>query len=182
MLPQRLLTQDLLLDPLGETYLGRVVKPRFAKLLALDHQGWMTQLKADGFTDPDIEALEGFLQNSFNEGDLAERLSYLLTGIQGQPGEYEINDALVRWTKESGWNNIWEAVCSQEFPDPFDAAAYVGSHLLDIASSTVAFEMARGKVPVSWNCDWNVSESEVKEGLELAETGLSEEAAEWPPY
>jgi hypothetical protein len=88
----------------------------------------------------------------------------------------------MRWTTDSGWNNIWETVCTQRFPDPIDAAAYVGRHLLDIASSTLAFELTSGKPPMPMDYDWNISEVEVKEGIELAEAGLTVESAEWPPY
>ena len=182
MQPARLLTEDLLMDPLGETHLGRVMKPRFAKLLTLDYQGWMAQLKVDGFTDTDVETLEKFLQDSFNEAKLAESLGFLLKGIHEWAGESELNEALVRWTRDSGWYNVWEAVCTQEFPDPIDAAAYVGRHLLEVASSTLAFELTRGKSPLPTDRDWNISEAEVKEGIELAEAGLFEETSEWPPY
>jgi hypothetical protein len=182
MQPAKLMTEDLLLDPLGKTRLGRVMKPRFARLLTLDYQGWTTQFEVDGFTDTDVETLEEFLQDSFNEAELAESLAYLLKGINEQAGESEINEALMRWAMNSGWNNIWDAVCTQKFPDPIDAAAYVGRHLLDVASSTLAFELARGKSLQSTDCDWNISEAEVNEGIELAEEGLSEDTAEWPPY
>ena len=180
--PAKLMTDDLLLAPLGETHLGRVMKPRFARLLTLDYPGWMTQFIVDGFSDTDVETLENFLQDSFNEAKLAESLACLLKGIHDQAGESEINETLMRWTIDSGWNNIWEAVCTQEFPDPIDAAAYVGRHLLEVASSTLAFELTRGKSPLPADRDWNISEAEVREGIELAEAGLFEETAEWPPY
>lgn len=182
MHPAKLMTEDLLMSPLGKTRLGRVMKPRFARLLALDHQGWMMQLKVDGFTDADVETLEEFLQDSFNEAELAERLAYLLKGIHEQSDESELNEALVRWTMDSGWNNVWEAVCARRFPDPIDAAAYAGRHLLNIASTTLAFELTYGNPSSPTDCNWNISDAEMKEGIELAEAGLTEESAEWPPY
>lgn len=182
MQPARLMTEDILVYPLGETHLGRAMKPRFARLLTLDYQGWLTQLKVDGFTDTDVETLEEFLQDSFNEAELAESLAYLLKGIRDQAGESEMKEALMNWTRDSGWNNIWEAVCAQRFPDPIDAAAFVGHHFVNIASSTLAFERTRGNLPMPTDLDWNISEAELKEGIELAEAGLTEDAAEWPSY
>ena len=182
MQPARLMAEDLLMAPLGKTRLGRVMKPRFARLLTLDYQGWMAQLKADRFTDSDVETLEEFMQNSFSEAELAESLACLLKGIHNQADESEIKEALTRWTGDSGWNNIWEAVCTQKFPDPMDAAAYVGCHLLNIASSTLAFELTCGNPSMPADCEWSISEAEVKEGIELAEVGLAEESAEWPTY
>lgn len=182
MQPARPMAEDLLMDPLGKTHHGRAMKPRFARLLTLDYQGWMTQFKADGFSNADVKALEEFLLDSFNEAELAESLACLLEGVHGQPDESEINEALMHWAMDSGWNNIWETVCARKFPDPIDAAAYVGRHLVNIASSTLAFELARRNPPILTDCDWYISEAEVNEGIELAEAGLSEESAEWPPY
>ena len=178
---KKLPTVSLLTDPLPEPHMARAIEPRFARLLMLDRQGWMRQLTYDGFTDTDVETLETFLQDSFNELKLAENLARLLKGIHDASDESEISEALLQWTRDSGWNNIWEAVCSRKFPDPIAAAAYTGRHLLDIASSTLAFERMR-REPHDPADDWNMSEAELKEGTELAEMGLMEDAAEWPPY
>ena len=178
----KLPTINLLMEPLPEPHMALAINPRFIRLLKLDHQGWMTQLAYDGFTDTDVESLQNSVQESFNEAELAQNLAQLLRSIQDGTGESETNKALAQWTGNCGWSNIWEFVCAQEFPGPIDAPAYTGRHLLDIAASTLAFERTRRQPAVPTTGNWNMSEAELKEGMELAEMGMAEESAQWPPY
>lgn len=96
--------------------------------------------------------------------------------------ETEVDAALDRWLSRTRWVSIWEQVCKAEFPDPIDAAAYTGTCLLNMAAGTLAFESLRRNPPGHTDDDWGMDESEVKEGIELAEAGLAEDAAEWPSY
>ena len=178
----KLPTINLLMEPLPEPHLALAIKPRFARLLKLDHQGWMTQLAYDGFTDTDVESLQNSVHASFNEAELAQNLAQLLQSIREGTDESGTNRALAQWTGNCGWSNIWEVVCAQGFPDPIDAAAYTGRHLLDMAASTLAFERTRSQPAVPTTGNWNMSEAELKEGMELAEMGMAEASAQWPPY
>lgn len=49
-----------------------------------------------------------------------------------------------------------------------------------MAASALAFESLRRNPPGQAG-DWSMTEPDVKEGIKLAETGLAEDAAEWPP-
>ena len=70
----------------------------------------------------------------------------------------------------------------EEISRPIDATAYTGTHLLNIAATTLAFESSN-EAPLSQEgIDWSADESEIREGIALAEAGLAEEAPEWPPY
>ena len=78
----KLPTINLLMEPLPEPHMALAIKPRFARLLKLDYQGWMTQLAYDGFTDTNVESLQNFVHESFNEAELAQNLAQLLKSIQ----------------------------------------------------------------------------------------------------
>ena len=49
-----------------------------------------------------------------------------------------------------------------------------------VASEWVAYQ--RERYGLNRDGDWALSEAEVQEGIELAELGLAQESAEWPPY
>ena len=172
---------SLMVDVPSGTDLARALRPRFARLLRLDYSGWMRQLAEDGFSDSDISRLEEFIGNSFNETELSEKLTLILREVHDLNGEAEVDSALDRWLTCAGWTDIWEQVSKAEFPDPIDAAGYTGTCLLNIAASTLAFESLR-RNPIVQADDWSMEESEMKEGIELAETGLTEDATEWTPY
>ena len=161
--------------------LAWALRPRFARLLGLDHSGWMRQLAADGFSGSDINRLEDFISERFDETELTEKLASILRGAQDFNDESEVDAALDHWLARTGWVSIWEQVHKANFPDPIDAAAYAGARLLQMASSTLEFESLR-RNSTGQQSDWTMWKSQVQEGIELAEAGLAEEAAEWPPY
>lgn len=162
--------------------LAWALRPRFARLLGLDHSGWMRQLAADGFSGSDINRLEDFISERFDETESTEKLASILRGVQDFNDESEVDAALDNWLACTGWVSIWEQVHEADFPDPIDAAAYTGTCLLNAAASALAFESLRRNPSAQVEDDWNLDESQVIEGIELAETGLSGDAAEWPPY
>ena len=134
---------SLMVESPSTTDLARAVAPRFARLLQLDHTRWMHQLAADGFAASDISRLEAFVGDSFDETGLADKLASILNEIPDLNEEPVVDSALDKWLTCTGWPSIWNQVCIAEFPDPIDAAAYAASHLLNIASSTLAFESLR---------------------------------------
>ena len=172
---------NLMVDAPSGVDLARALRPRFARLLRLDYSGWMRQLASDGFSDSDIFRLEEFIGNSFDEAELSEKLASILREVRHLNDEAEVDSALDRWLSRTGWTDIWEQVSKADFPDPIDAAAYAGTCLLNIANSALAFESLR-RNPPGQSDDWSMDEAEVEEGIELAGSGLAEDAAEWPPY
>lgn len=172
---------NLMVEAPSGADLARVLQPRFARLLRLDYSGWMLQLAADGFSDNDVNRLEEFIGNSFDETELTEKLALIFREVEDLNDDSAVNLALDQWLAHSGWKVIWEHVCKAGFPDPIDAVAYTGTCLLNMAASTLAFESLR-RNPVKQSYDWSMDESQVKEGIELAETGLGEDVKEWPPY
>ena len=173
---------NFLMEPLSDLQPVMAVKPRFVRLLQLDHSGWMKQLRCDGFTDADIQSLETFQHESFNQMELAERLAHLLRGVHDVTERSDVDHVMAQWISHSGWLAVWETVCAKKFPDPIDATAYTGTHLLNIAATTLAFESLQRSPLSQEGIDWSADESEIREGIALAEAGLAEEAPEWPPY
>ena len=173
---------NFLMEPLSDLQPVMAVKPRFVRLLQLDHSGWMKQLRCDGFTDADIQSLETFQHESFNQMELAERLAHLLQGVHDVTEGSDVDHVMAQWISHSGWPAVWETVCAKKFPDPIDATAYTGTHLLNIAATTLAFESLQRSPLSQEGIDWSADESEIREGIALAEAGLAEEASEWPPY
>lgn len=171
---------NLMVDVPSGTDLARALRPRFARPLRLDYSGWMRQLAHDGFSDSDISRLEYFIGYFFNETELSEKLALILREVRDLNDESALDLALDQWLDYTGWAAIWEQVCKADFPDPIDAAAYAGTCLLNMAASTLSFEPIR-RSPVTQADDWSMDESEVKEGIELAEVGLSEDTLEWSP-
>ena len=67
-------------------------------------------------------------------------------------------------------------------PDPIDVMAFTARFLLAISSSNIQLERikrARAKDPEP---DWSMDAEEVREGQEMAELGMEEDAAQWPVY
>ena len=89
---------------------------------------------------------------------------------------------MAQWIRRSEWAAVWESVYTKKFPDPIDAMAYTGTHLLNIATGALAFESHQRSQLNQKGIDWNTDESQVKEGIALAEAGLAEKATESPPY
>ena len=160
----------------------QALRPKFARLLQLDHPGWMLQLAADGYSDDDLKRLEELVHHSFGEVELAEKLACTLEEVRDLADQEDVNQAVERWLDQAGWTGIWEQVCQAELPDPIDAAAYVGTFLLNLAASTLAFECVRRNPSDRKESDWSMDEPDVLEGIELAEAGLAEDASEWPAY
>ena len=162
--------------------LAKAVWPRFARLLRLNHTEWMHQLGADGFDKPDINRLDEFVATAFDDTELADALALILEDIDDLEDEMAVDSAIEKWIGLTAWEGIWTQVGLNDFPDPIDAAAYAGTHLLSVATSTLAFEALRRNPPAHAVDDWRMDSQEIQEGIELAESGLAEEAAEWPPY
>ena len=172
---------SLLVGSPSSEHLARALRPRFARLFKLDHSGWMRLLADDGYSALDIKRLEGHLANLCNEIEFTEKLARVLEEVRDLDDQSAVNLAVAEWLKQIGWDSIWKQVCDADFPDPIDAGAYAGACLLQMASGTLRFESLR-RNSTGQDSNWIIGKYEVQEGLELAEAGLAEEAAEWPPY
>ena len=172
---------SLLVEAPSVEQLAQALRPRITRLLQLDHSGWMNLLADDGYSSRDIKRLEDHVANLIDEIEFSEKLARKLDSVRDLGDRSAVDLAVEEWLNQIGWDSIWNQVCGAGFPDPIDAAACVGARLLQMASSTLEFESLR-RNPTGQDSDWPMGKSEVQEGIELAEAGLAEEAAEWPPY
>ena len=77
--------------------------------------------------------------------------------------EVSNNDHIMaQWIRRSEGVAVWESVYTKKFPDPIDAMAYTGTHLLNIATGALAFESHQRSQLNQKGIDWNTDESEIK--------------------
>ncbi len=173
---------DLMIDSPASPRPSHEVRPKLARLIKLNHTDWMRQLAADGFIDTEIKDLENFVASSLNEVELAEQLAPILESVADMDDKSEVETAVHKWLDLINCESIWQQVVATGFPDAIDAMAYAGSHVRNIADSALWFESARRSVSEEPEANWQIDEVEIREGIALAEAGLTQEAVEWPPY
>ena len=67
-------------------------------------------------------------------------------------------------------------------PDEALALGYAVRHLRRVADSTIWFESNRRTAAQETEPDRELTRDKIREGVELAETGLALDASEWPTY
>ena len=173
---------DLMIDSPASLRPSHEVRPKLIRLIKLNHTDWMHQLAADGFIETEIKNLENFVASSLNEVELAEQLAAMLGPVADMDNESEVDTAVHKWLALIGWEAIWQQVVATGFPDAIDAMAYTGSHVRNIVDNALWFESTRRSVAEEPEVNWQRDEVEIREGIALAEAGLTQEAAEWPAY
>ena len=173
---------DLMIDSPASLRPSHEVRPKLTRLIKLNHTDWMHQLAADGFIETEIKNLENFVASSLNEVELAEQLAAMLGPVADMDDKAEVDRAVHKWLDLINWGTIWQQVVATGFPDAIDAMAYAGSHVRNIADNALWFESARRSVSEEREVNWQIDEVEIREGIALAEAGLTQEAVEWPPY
>ena len=174
---------NFLMEPLSDLQPVMAIKPRFVRLLQLDHFGWIKQFRYDGFTDADIESLEAFQHESFNEMELAERLAHLLQGVHDITEGSDVDHVMAQWISHSGWpgrlgNRLREEVSRPHRRDRIHRHTPDQHRRHHAGVRNPSNEIRSARKTSTGSAD----DSEIREGIVLAESGLAEEASEWPPY
>ena len=164
--------------PRSETEVRSVIN----ELLDTTHAGVMQRLADEGFTNEDVRRLDDWLSKSFDETHLAETLALLLRKVNDIGNEEELKVALDRWMEELQWYSVAKQVIELDSPDEAVALGYAIRHLWRVADSTIWFESSRRPAAQERKPERDLTQEEVKQGVELAEAGLSLDAFEWPTY
>lgn len=155
---------------------------RLATLANLDQAEWMRYLSDVGFGDDDIRRLEDTTDSLFNELGLASRLSHALRAVWDLDDEAELSSAVRRCVDSTRQWDVTGALLSAVHPDPVAVLAHAMRHTNHVVDTAVWLERARRRAFNEPEPDFTMTGEEIAEGVALAELGLAQDAATWPPY
>ena len=163
-------------DPLDE------VRGQLLEMVRLSHAEWIEHLTSSGFTEASIRDLENAVSSLVGELGLAKEFALLLRGVEDVNNETELTSVLPQFLDLPRQQAVEIALNSAAFPDPITALAHVTRHIVHIVSSAVWFESARREMLGGPEPDFHMDDAQIAEGIALAEAGLAQDAAKWPPY
>ena len=156
--------------------------PTMEKLIGLDHEGWRTQLKADGFDDNHVQELEVVVQSWTSRHVDKDELTKRLAVVEDINDETSLGEVVAAWLDGLPRNWIVESIVNAQFPMPLDAMCYAGARIKDILVAAVMFETTRRELQAGPPPNLAMSAEQIAEGVALAEMGLVEDAKAWPHY
>ncbi len=161
--------------------LEAAIRSMIFDLLALDYHGWQAKLAADGFTEDQIEKLNGFVDRWVSEFDTAG-LSRQLQDLRDIGNGSAMERILSEWIRGISSAELHRLIAREQFPNPLDVLCYAMAQVKQALSGIVAFELMRREIELDPTVDWSLEENQIEYGTELAEIGLAEDAKTWPQY
>lgn len=161
--------------------LEAAIRSMIFDLLALDYHGWQEKLAADGFTEDQIEKLNGFVDRWVSELDTAG-LSQRLQDLQDIGNDAATERILSEWIRGISAADLNGLIARERFPNPLGVLCYAMAQIKQALNGIVAFELMRREVELEPPAGWSLEEDQIEYGTELAELGLEEDATTWPQY
>ena len=161
--------------------LEAAIRSMIFDLLALDYHGWQEKLAANGFTEDQIEKLNGFVDRWVSEFDTAG-LSRQLQDLRDIGNDAAMERILSEWIRGISSADLHRLIARERFPNPFDVLCYAMAQVKQALSSIVAFELMRREIELDPPVGWSLEEDQIEYGTQLAEIGLAEDAKTWPQY
>ena len=157
------------------------VRLRLVEMAALSHADWMEHLSGLGFTEESVHDLDHTVSSLFDGPKLVGQLMSALREVKDIDNEAELMPALLSCMNPvQHWAKL--GILTNAFPDPITALTYMARHIVHIVGTAIWLESARRRAleePVSLA---PLSDAEIADGVRLAELGLAQDVAEWPPY
>ncbi len=161
--------------------LEAAIRSMIFDLLTLDYHGWQEKLAADGFTEDQIEKLNGFVDQWVSEFDTAG-LSLQLQELTDIGNDSAMELILSEWIRGISSADLHRLIARERFPNPLDVLCYAMAQVKQVLNSIVAFELMRREIELEPPVGWSLEEGQIQYGTELAEIGLAEDAKTWPQY
>ena len=157
------------------------VRLRLVEMATLSHGDWAEHLSGLGFTEESVHDLDRTVSSLFNGPKLVGQLMSALREVKDIDNEAELLPILLSCMNPvQQWAKL--AILINDSRDSVVALAYMARHIVHIISTALWLESMRRRAleePVSWG---PLSQAEIAEGVMLAELGLAQDVAEWPPY
>ena len=161
---------------------AEMVRGHLTVLVGLRHADWMERVASSGFTENDVRNLDDIVSSSLDELALAGELASALRRAEDIDSEAELSLALVRSLDIQRQEALIKAILNADLPDPIVAVAYLMRCITRAVNSALWFERARRARLEEPEPDFAMTDEEIAEGIALAELGLAQDVAEWPPY
>ena len=159
------------------------VRLRFVEMATLSHVDWAEHLSGLGFTEESVHDLDRTVSSLFNGPKLVGQLMSALREVKDidNAAELELMPILLSCMNPV---QLWAklGILMNDSRDPVAALACIGRHIVHIISAAIWLESMRRRSleePVSLAPP---SDAEIADGVRLAELGLAQDVAEWPPY
>ena len=157
------------------------VRLRLVEMAALSHADWMEHLSGLGFTEESVHDLDHTVSSLFDGPKLVGQLMSALREVKDIDNEAELMPVLLSCMNPvQHWPKM--GILMNASPDPIAALTYMARHIVHIVGTAIWLESARRRAleePVSLA---PLSDAEIADGVRLAELGLAQDVAEWPPY
>ena len=157
------------------------VRLRLVEMTVLSHADWIEHLSGLGFTEESVHDLDHTVSSLFDGPKLVGQLMPALREVKDMDNEAELVPVLLSCMDPvQHWANM--GIPLRDFPNPPVVMVCMARHMIPVICTAVWLESARRRAleePVSLG---PLSAAEIAEGVELAELGLAQDVAEWPPY
>ena len=173
---------DFMLSVSSESRSETEVRAIINGLLDKTQEQVMQQLLDRGFTTQDIQRMDRWIDAVLDETSLAEILARPLHSVKDIGDEDELKATLNQWMEDIQWRTALMQIQGLDCPDEALALGYAVRHLRRVADNTIWFESNRRTTAQETEPDREMTRDEIREGIELAETGLALDASEWPKY
>ncbi len=161
--------------------LEAAIRSMIFDLLALDYHGWQAKLASDGFTEDQIEKLNGFVDqwvSGFNTAGLSQQLQ----DLRDISNDAAMERILSEWIRGIPSADLHRLIARERFPNPLDVLCYAMAQVKQVLNGIVSFELMRRETELEPPVGWSLEEAQIEYGTELAEIGLAEDAKTWPQY
>ena len=168
---------------LGSSSESGEVRLRLVEMTVLSHADWMEHLSGLGFTEESVHDLDHAVSSLFNGPELVGQLMSALREVKDMDNGTELVPALISCMNPmQHWIKMKMEIPLSDSPNFLVALVCLARHIMPVVNTAVWLESARRRAleePVSLG---PLSAAEIAEGVELAELGLAQDVAEWPPY
>lgn len=175
-------TQEMLGPGAGPSSEIEDLHRQLIELLSLSDADWVQWLAGAGFAEDDVREFEDFASSLFDEIGFIGRFCEELREIDDLGNGVELAPALLRCISPMQQAVLFIALTGRSLSSPVAALALVTRHVIHAADTAVWIESARRRGLEEPELDFTMTDEEIAEGVALAELGLAQDVAEWPPY